>query len=661
MKSKKIVILFCIFIFSLSVSAKDYSLTKAFVAMDINPDGSIYVTENITFDFQGSFSFAFRDISYGEWKVSNVEVYSEGYKLNHEILNQGNDMRIKWYYSVSDQKKTFTIKYRLEYAIHCYSDICDLNWKMWGAGWDKSLNELEGYVMLPTAVKNSSEIYTWGHPKLTGKIGLLENKKIIYQTFSIPAGQWVEVRVIFPRNVLPSPSFAITKQEAGLQKIVEEEQNYKLPRKEDNFNYNAFIFFILFFGAIFIAILKQISPSLGETLSKFIGNVFLAFLVLVFIIFLITLYTGVSNKEIQYLLFFILLEAVAFFSIWYLFGREPKVDIPSIYERDIPYDYSPAVVDALIHQQTKKPRQETITAELLDLCLKGRLRLKKIAKEKTFGIFGGDEYEIEVLNSSFNQLPNSERILLELTPNSERILLELIVDAAKFHYDGIIFKNKVEDKTPNKVTLTELRNYLMARPTDTQKFFKEWVEAVSEQAKDEKFFSKKTGYLPFTAATLFVIFISFLFYPQIITRLTIIFEAIILLLIFPNALPNRTRKGTEHYIKWMRLNKFLQDFSNLKEMPPDAIALWEKYLVYSIPLGVAHKVQKAMDYVFKDYRGEVHSNIFVGNMSGFSASSFGSSMGSFSSAFSAATSTSGSGGFGGGGGGGGSGGGGGAG
>ncbi|MDD5163783.1 MAG: DUF2207 domain-containing protein, partial [Candidatus ainarchaeum sp.] len=65
------------------------------------------------------------------------------------------------------------------------------------------------------------------------------------------------------------------------------------------------------------------------------------------------------------------------------------------------------------------------------------------------------------------------------------------------------------------------------------------------------------------------------------------------------ALPNRTLKGAEHYAKWMKLKRFLHDFSNLKNMPPDAIALWEQYLVYSIPLGEAKKSRKQWTWFLK--------------------------------------------------------------
>jgi uncharacterized membrane protein len=89
------------------------------------------------------------------------------------------------------------------------------------------------------------------------------------------------------------------------------------------------------------------------------------------------------------------------------------------------------------------------------------------------------------------------------------------------------------------------------------------------------------------------------------------------------------------------------------------IKLWEKYLVYAIPLGVAKKVQKNMEIVFANNEKAIHSGIFVGSQ----INSYGdiiSATDSFNSAFSSAVSTSGSSGFSGGSSGGGGGGGGGA-
>lgn len=47
------------------------------------------------------------------------------------------------------------------------------------------------------------------------------------------------------------------------------------------------------------------------------------------------------------------------------------------------FDYSPAIVEALQHQLTKEPTVKSIPAELLDLCIRKKLKIEKI-NEKGF-------------------------------------------------------------------------------------------------------------------------------------------------------------------------------------------------------------------------------------------------------------------------------------
>ena len=51
---------------ALPASAKSYSMAGADVTIVVNGDGSLEVTELLTFDFSGSFSGAYRDIRFRE-------------------------------------------------------------------------------------------------------------------------------------------------------------------------------------------------------------------------------------------------------------------------------------------------------------------------------------------------------------------------------------------------------------------------------------------------------------------------------------------------------------------------------------------------------------------------------------------------------------------
>lgn len=56
-----------------------------------------------------------------------------------------------------------------------------------------------------------------------------------------------------------------------------------------------------------------------------------------------------------------------------------------------------------------------------------------------------------------------------------------------------------------------------------------------------------------------------------------------------------TTYGEEYDAKWHNFGKYIQDFSLIKEYPPESVKIWNKYLVYATALGVADKVRKTME------------------------------------------------------------------
>jgi hypothetical protein len=87
-------------------SAKSYTIDKADVGFVINPNGSVNVTEYITFNFNGSFTYAYRDLP-NEWSYSNFHIYDGETELQYETTPNGNSTQYKWHYSAIDQVKTF--------------------------------------------------------------------------------------------------------------------------------------------------------------------------------------------------------------------------------------------------------------------------------------------------------------------------------------------------------------------------------------------------------------------------------------------------------------------------------------------------------------------------------------------------------------------------
>lgn len=56
-----------------------------------------------------------------------------------------------------------------------------------------------------------------------------------------------------------------------------------------------------------------------------------------------------------------------------------------------------------------------------------------------------------------------------------------------------------------------------------------------------------------------------------------------------------TTYGEEYDAKWQNFERYIQDFSLIKEYPPESVVIWNKYLVYATALGVAKAVLKVME------------------------------------------------------------------
>ena len=405
--NKKLVLLIFFLLLISFASAKSYYLPKAEIYLQIQSDGLIEVEEKVSFDFSGKYTFAYRDIPKGYWQVSEIKVFEGTKELEKEISSYGNNTRIKWFYSAENQQKTFTIKYTLKNAITAYNDIAELNWKVWGEDWGVPLNELYGFIELPKEVKDANKVFVWGHPEVNGKIGLIENKKILFQVFNVGSNEWIEIRTAFPIELLSSTENTRIKNENGLEKIIEEEKNY-VPQGLFPSELILIAFVILF---LLTLIIGTLSKSKG---AKVMAALFFFFIISVSLFFL-------RNDSVAVAL--IILQIVLFVAVWHFFGREPKIEYNAIYERDIPFNYSPAVVNALMNQWTKTPSLNQMTAEILDLCLKGKLKLEEIRKP---GFLDKGEYKIHIKNSDTTDLPFSEIILINL-----------ISDAAKGKFEGM--------------------------------------------------------------------------------------------------------------------------------------------------------------------------------------------------------------------------------
>jgi uncharacterized membrane protein len=94
--------------------------------------------------------------------------------------------------------------------------VVDLYWQAWGDEWQEPLDSLQATMVLPGDAAKGGDVKVFGHPaSLSGETSLGPDQVSPTLVASdVPAGQFVEMRVVFPRELLSST--AGTRVEQGM-------------------------------------------------------------------------------------------------------------------------------------------------------------------------------------------------------------------------------------------------------------------------------------------------------------------------------------------------------------------------------------------------------------------------------------------------------------
>ncbi len=347
--------------------------------------------------------------------------------------------------------------------------------------------------------------------------------------------------------------------------------------------------------------------------------------------------TLVLKKVLPYVVFGI---ALALLIIVYIrYGREPKVSYDAEYEREIPYNDSPDVVNSIVRHFSRGVDDDGISATLMSLYKKDYIDIKgdkkkpiiEIAKEKDPGKLSPTESALlDVLETGATKGIFNFKKLQKLVKKDRKL-------AIKFNKSMNSYKSEVTKQAKNK-------NYTVYKGNIYAKLVAALAVLIGGVILPAWISSPPTRMLIQHALIMIPIFW--------------IFGAVIFL--FPKVVfARRTKEGTVYHKKWMALKEFLENYSLISERPPESIVLWEDYLVYATALGIADKVEKALQKIVPEdvwLEDSRHSNMYRAS-SFIGAASIGS-IASTAASTAYSSSSSGSGSFGSGGVGGGSGGGG---
>lgn len=541
-KTLKVAVLF-IFILCLmpSASAKDYTLEGAITNITIDPNGIVHVEESISYTFEGQYHEVFRKLEVfpGE-SVQNITGYcsDERCKFSYSETSDGYEL-IGSLPDPTPEKVTFFISYDHLGVVKVHKDISEFQYKLWGSDWEKPLESLGASITLP--VNNESEIQYWIHPTGYTREANVEHNVINLRTNEIPSYQWYEIRVAFPRIAAPNSSIVQIDDEEGLAQIKSIENEYE---RQSSILKSLYYFTILY-----------------------------AILALAFPIF-----------------------------IYFKYGREPKIEYNAIYERELPTDSRPAVVNAIVQGKMGVPTIDGFTATIMDLANLGYISLRTVKAEesKLLGLLKSETEDVLIdildtgLSSDAKDNRNNRRELEDFETNAFNLL--------KSHaHEGRISWHKLKAE--------------LGKGNDFYEFINDWNEKVKAHTAINKLFQSSgnkyiVGFFAVTAIAVFIYLIAFSgTFPtdkfplasdmNMLIGFIFIFEIIVLIAasIFEKVLGRWTPEGRLYYERWNNFKKYLTDFSALKEYPPESIKIWDHYLVYATALGVAKEVLDNMSLV----------------------------------------------------------------
>jgi uncharacterized membrane protein len=315
---------------------------------------------------------------------------------------------------------------------------------------------------------------------------------------------------------------------------------------------------------------------------------------------------------------FMLLSLIIPFWIYFKYGREPKTTYQGEYESEPPTNDPPAMVNAIsgkgYRKDVGKPDMEGYQSTIMDLINRGYLGIESVAD--------GKKNKKSVIIKFTSQTHSNE---LDSHEIDAIILLKSFSVGGVLNLNNMKKKLKDKDKALTFKTTYETWQYGFSKQYLSESTLKEYF--ISEGNK----YTKNYGIIALILSGAVYYFIrtsplpaaSFLVLASIILAIT----GVICLISPPKVVGRWTQKGVDYHAKWQAFKNYLEDFSLIKEYPPESVAIWNKYLVYATALGVADKVRKSMEISLPEEQLN-QSNIYLFHYyGGYTALSSGLSTG----------------------------------
>ena len=577
---------------------KSFNLEEIRVTAQLRPNGTLLVRERVTYHFDGTFNVGTRDFDAGPWEIRGIRAYEGGRALT--TITESPTL-FEWDISPASGVHTYELRYRVVNAVLAWPDVVELNWQWVG----QNVPTAVGRHTVTLQVPGSGEgVRAWAHGPLNGTIEV-DGSSVHTDIEDLAAYTFLETRVIAPRNRFDAEGLP--------QGRVGQTTSRDYTTECDLFR-NA-LHQQVADGALTRRQLNEIlrdAPQCQDLAAvetepqqeRIIAEE-------------TALAEEANRARAQYekdqqakedrrrnltlaAPFFIGAALLGAYLVWLKWGREPKVaDLD--YWREVPDD-PPAVAIALMDWGYVDT--DAFSATVVDLAQRGYLTIEEIGNDHTFTATG---------KAPDGLLDFESKVLKRLFDDGRETSQRQLTAWAKAHR-------------------TNAANWL-------ESFKKQVVKAYDGRGYQVK--GQVAGWV------LYLLLVGLL---SVFAAVAIANEAYaaggaaigtgLVLLFFMILLRRRTPQGAQRHAEWKGLKRFLKDFSQLQDAPSGHMALYERYLVAAVALGVADELVDALEVRIPQVANDPSfATWYVGSRAGAGIGAF-HSIGDFSSGLSSATASS---------------------
>lgn len=549
------------------VLARDYSIDKVEIDAIVEADGTLRVTEDRTFDFDGSFSGVYWDIPSGNTDGSDLGLTIEsagiveagsfhefeqsfsGADRTVQIYPDSNGstpiMRAKLYCRQENATATYRINYTISEGVKAYADVGVLYWKFVSDGWDKESNDVTCIVHLPVPsdeeVKPKDNVWMWAHGPLNGHIEA-DGDDIVITVPQVGTEEFAEARITFPTEWLSGKE---PLSQDVFDEIVREEDGWRA-QAEAKRN------------------IARIANALGIGIP---GVGVIAALVM-------SVFTRIKYKQ----------------------THTPQFQ--EDYFRDVPTDDHPAVLGTL--WRGGEPDADDFVASLMQLTDKGIVGLDSITVVRK-GLLGRTK---ETKDYRLNAAAELEKGVADK------------IDRATLNF---LFQ-KIAPKTDNysvnadgtvSFVMSDMQEVAKEHPESYDSAKRSWESSVKAVCDQRNFFEEDSGFSSGPLMGVGVVELVGGVIMGVISGVILenpfgIVAGVVLSMagmgatIYAAHFDDLSSEAVEIRAKLKALRRWLKDFTRLGEAVPQDVVLWNRLLVMAVVLDVAKEVIDQLEKSFPE-------------------------------------------------------------